>query len=136
MPTIYLSPSTQEFNPYNGGGNEEYYMNLIADAMIPYLEASGEGWLPAGDPFSVYPAQNGDCLESLRLIAFKAGIDDMRALELCESLYDRDTVLDVIKEALGYSVGYESYVKTSKELISVREKINELIKAKISSKRK
>ncbi|MEE0946506.1 MAG: N-acetylmuramoyl-L-alanine amidase [Acutalibacteraceae bacterium] len=41
MPTIYLSPSTQEFNPYVDYGNEEYYMNLIADAMIPYLEASG-----------------------------------------------------------------------------------------------
>lgn len=41
MPTIYLSPSTQEFNPYSGGGNEEYYMNLLADAMEPYLVASG-----------------------------------------------------------------------------------------------
>lgn len=41
MPKIYLSPSTQEFNFYNGGGTEEYYMNLIADAMIPYLRASG-----------------------------------------------------------------------------------------------
>lgn len=41
MPTIYLSPSTQEFNPYVGGGNEEYYMNLLADAMEPYLAASG-----------------------------------------------------------------------------------------------
>lgn len=41
IPTIYLSPSTQEFNPYNGGGNEEQYMNLVADAMIPYLEATG-----------------------------------------------------------------------------------------------
>lgn len=41
MPTIYLSPSTQEFNPYSGGGNEEQYMNLIADAMEPYLAASG-----------------------------------------------------------------------------------------------
>lgn len=41
MPVIYLSPSTQEFNPYSGGGNEEYYMNLIADAMEPYLAASG-----------------------------------------------------------------------------------------------
>lgn len=41
MPTIYLSPSTQEFNPYVIGGNEEYYMNLIADAMEPYLAASG-----------------------------------------------------------------------------------------------
>lgn len=41
MPRIYLSPSTQEFNPYAGGGNEELYMNLIADAMEPYLRASG-----------------------------------------------------------------------------------------------
>ena len=44
MPYIYLSPSTQEFNPYVGGGNEEYYMNLIADAMEPYLYASGIGF--------------------------------------------------------------------------------------------
>ncbi len=41
MPKIYLSPSTQEYNPYIDGGNEEYYMNLIADAMEPYLKASG-----------------------------------------------------------------------------------------------
>ncbi len=41
MPNIYLSPSSQEFNPYTGGGNEEYYMNLIADAMEPYLVSSG-----------------------------------------------------------------------------------------------
>ncbi len=41
MPRIYLSPSTQEFNPYVGSGNEEYYMNLVADAMIPYLNSTG-----------------------------------------------------------------------------------------------
>ena len=41
IPTIYLSPSTQEYNEYVTGGNEEQYMNLIADAMIPYLNATG-----------------------------------------------------------------------------------------------
>lgn len=41
MPRVFLSPSTQEFNPYIGGGNEEYYMNLVADRMEPYLRASG-----------------------------------------------------------------------------------------------
>ncbi|MCQ4638547.1 N-acetylmuramoyl-L-alanine amidase [Anaerovorax odorimutans] len=42
MPTIYLSPSVQDYNQYvTGTGNEEYYMNLIADAMAPYLRASG-----------------------------------------------------------------------------------------------
>lgn len=41
MPTIYLSPSTQESNLFVSGGSEEYYMNLIADAMVPYLNSSG-----------------------------------------------------------------------------------------------
>lgn len=42
MPTIFLSPSTQEFNAYyDGNGTEEQYMNAIADEMVPYLEASG-----------------------------------------------------------------------------------------------
>ena len=42
MPSLFLSPSVQEFNPYvNGLGTEEYYMNLVADAMEPYLIASG-----------------------------------------------------------------------------------------------
>lgn len=41
MPTIYLSPSTQESNLYVSGGSEEYYMNQLADAMEPYLRASG-----------------------------------------------------------------------------------------------
>lgn len=41
MPRIYLSPSLQQNNPYVIGGSEEYYMNLIADAMEPYLLSSG-----------------------------------------------------------------------------------------------
>ena len=42
MPSIYLSPSTQEFNEYvNGLGTEEEWMNRLADAMEPQLTASG-----------------------------------------------------------------------------------------------
>ena len=42
MPIIYLSPSTQEGNLYvTGSGTEEQWMNRLADAMIPYLAASG-----------------------------------------------------------------------------------------------
>lgn len=41
MPTIYLSPSVQEYNPFIIGGSEESYMNQIIDAMVPYLRASG-----------------------------------------------------------------------------------------------
>lgn len=41
MPKVFLSPSTQEWNTYVTEGNEELVMNRLADAMEPYLRASG-----------------------------------------------------------------------------------------------
>ncbi|MBQ5322040.1 MAG: SH3 domain-containing protein [Oscillospiraceae bacterium] len=41
MPTIYLSPSTQQANTYVTGGSEEYWMNLLADKMEPWLISTG-----------------------------------------------------------------------------------------------
>ena len=41
MPKVFLSPSTQEWNKYATEGNEEQYMNLLADLMEPYLLSSG-----------------------------------------------------------------------------------------------
>lgn len=41
MPKIFLSPSTQEWNKYATEGNEELYMNLLADRMEPFLRSSG-----------------------------------------------------------------------------------------------
>lgn len=40
-PRIYLSPSVQPYNLYPNGGDEQFWMNKIADAMIPYLDANG-----------------------------------------------------------------------------------------------
>ena len=41
MPIVFLSPSTQDWNPsVTGSGSEEYNMNLLTDALIPYLEAN------------------------------------------------------------------------------------------------
>lgn len=40
MASVYLSPSTQQANTTATGKSEEYYMNLVADAMEPYLVAS------------------------------------------------------------------------------------------------
>ena len=41
MPSVYLSPSTQEFNQYFSGGNEEEYMNLLADIVEENLRRNG-----------------------------------------------------------------------------------------------
>ena len=54
MPKVFLSPSTQEWNPYIDGGNEEQYMNLIADRMEPYLRSSGITYV-RNDPDRMLP---------------------------------------------------------------------------------
>ena len=42
MPIVFLSPSTQDWNPYvTGSGSEEYWMNRIVDAMETYLRSNG-----------------------------------------------------------------------------------------------
>ena len=42
MPKIYLSPSTQDWNMYvTNSGSEEYNMNRLADALVPYLRSNG-----------------------------------------------------------------------------------------------
>ena len=41
MPFLFLSPSTQAFNPYVNEGNEQLWMNALADEMEPLLRASG-----------------------------------------------------------------------------------------------
>ncbi len=41
MPVIYLSPSMNSFNKCLGGGDEQLYMNKLADEMEPYLKSSG-----------------------------------------------------------------------------------------------
>ena len=49
MPKIYLSPSTQDWNMYvTGSGSEEYNMNLLADALVPYLSPTASSTSATG----------------------------------------------------------------------------------------
>jgi len=45
MPTIFLSPSVQDFNQTVLGISEEALMNTVADAMEPYLIACNIGFV-------------------------------------------------------------------------------------------
>lgn len=66
MPFLFLSPSAQDFNPYVTTGNEQYWMNQLADRMEPYLFASGLN-VTRNDP-------NGSAAQSIR--ASNAGTYD------------------------------------------------------------
>ena len=78
MPTIYLSPSVQEYNPFIIGGSEEYYMNQIADAMIPYLRFSGIGFTRnnPGDTLAQVAAQSNAWSYDLHLALHSSSSPD------------------------------------------------------------
>ncbi len=109
-----------------------FYNNLLSsDEMNPYLELSGEYWVPAGDAFSVYPGLHGEAVESLRIAVFYDALQDMRAMKLCESLYSKDEVVSEIENILGDELTFSRCVYTADCMLAIREKINEMIKAKI-----
>lgn len=55
MNSIYLNPSNSQAT-FLGGGTEEYYMNLIADAMVPLLRANGIEFRRSNPGTSVHEA--------------------------------------------------------------------------------
>ena len=108
-----------------------YYNRFSCDLINPYQDASGDYFVPAGDAFSVYPAVDGTALDTIHYLVFKHGIEDIRALKLCESLYGRDYVVSLIDETAGQDITFKKYPEDAGYILELREKINTAIKAKI-----
>lgn len=106
-------------------GYNFYYTQYSKREISPYVITDGDGFAPAGDAFSVYPAPGGKPYRSLRLVAFHEALCDTRALSLCEKLCGKEAVLAVL-ESEG-EVTFSSYPRTAEFLLSTREKINEMI---------
>lgn len=110
-----------------------FYNNMSSvDTINPYADPSGEYWVPAGDPFSVYPAQDGTALESLRLIVFHEALEDVRAMKLCASFYGKDFVVAEIEKVFGEPVTFSRCARTAKQMLAVRARIDQLIAEALS----
>jgi len=110
-----------------------FYNNCSSvNPINPFLDASGEKWVPAGDAHSVYPAPDGTPYESIRLKVFADAITDMRAMQKCEEYYSHAEVVSAIEDILGYELRFDTCLLDSKTLLAVREKINAMIKSAIN----
>ena len=109
-----------------------YYNNRASgDAINPYLDLGGEDWVPAGDTFTVYPAQDGTPLESIRAITMDEVMQDIRAMRLAESLTSHETVVKAMESALGREITFDRCAESSEEMQRVRDAVNEIIIARI-----
>ena len=106
-----------------------FYNNAESDTVInPFADTSAEKWAPAGDAFSVYPGRGGEPLESIRMAVFFHALEDMRAMQLCESLYSHEEVVNAIENELGCELIFDRCAYSADEMLRIRERINDLIK--------
>lgn len=106
---------------YNFYNNQGSY-----DPIDPYLDSTGNYFVPSGDAYSVYPARDGTALESMRIVEFREAIDDLRAAKLAERLVGRERVLAAI-EALAGEVVFSRCVCDTETMLAIRESINSMI---------
>ena len=105
-----------------------YYNNRASgDAINPFMELGGEDWVPAGDCFVVYPDSDGTPLESIRLMSLLEAMQDIRAMQLCESYYSYTEVTEAIEAVLGEELSFKRCAYSSEEMLKVRETVNAMI---------
>ena len=83
-------------------GYNFYYNQGSRDLINPYCDSTGDYFFQSGDGYSVYPGFKGEALESIRIVAFHEGVQDMRAMKLCEELYGHDFVVEEIEKVCDY----------------------------------
>lgn len=105
-----------------------FYFSQYSKGLIdPYKVTDAGGSFSSGDSFVVYPGENGEPLDSLRLHVFYNGLEDMLALKLLESKIGKEKALAVLEEGLESPLTFRDYPHSAEWLLKTRERINRAI---------
>lgn len=104
-----------------------YYNNQYSyDRLDPFANSDGECFAASGDTYMVYPAPDGTAWESTRLRAMYEGMEDMRAMQLAESLCGKDAVVKAIEDICG-EVKFNKCVNDADTMLNIRRTVNDMI---------
>ena len=136
MPSCRNRSIGMQMYKYGLAGFLQWGFNFFAnqncvDTVDPFINIGGDNWVPAGDTSSVYPGFRGTALESLRIVVFHDALEDMRAMQLCESLYSKEEVVAEIEKIFGQTLTFYTCAKDGETVLRIREKINEMIKNRV-----
>lgn len=109
-------------------GYNFYNSQYSIEHINPYEVTDASGAFPSGDPFLVYPGENGQPEESLRMMVHDEAMTDLRALKLLESLTSREHVMELIEGNLPEPLTFKRYPKSDMYLIQLRDRVNREIK--------
>ena len=97
-----------------------WYSKLSKFAIDPFMTNDSSGFI-SGDAFVVYPVDSKDnVVVSSRLYVFNEALQDVRALDLLESLTNRDYVLGLLEDFYRFT----DYPRCNDYYINLRETIN------------
>lgn len=95
----------------------------------PYQVTHADYAFPSGDPYLVYPGEDGRPVSSIRNQVQMEGLYDLRALELLEEYVGRDAVEALILEETDSKPTFHSYPASAQYLLGLRDKVNrEIVK--------
>ena len=89
-------------------GYNFYYSQLAISKIDPYNVTDAGGAFPSGDPFSVYPIENG-VAPSLRQKVFSNALEDIRLLMLLEQKIGRQATLELLEKTAGMEITFTEY---------------------------
>lgn len=115
-------------------GYNFYNCQYSYNTVNPYLDTTGDYFAPSGDAYVVYPGKGGVPEPSIRLKLLRDAFQDIRALQLCEQLYDRDYVIGLIDEGLDTPLTLSEYPQDAAYILALREKVNGAIRERIGSR--
>lgn len=112
-------------------GHNFWYSQYSIREINPFEESDAGKAFPSGDAYVVYPGEDGKPLNSLRLKVFYDALQDLRALQLLESLIGREKVIAILEEGLETSITFKEYPHEDAWLLNKRARINAEIKKAI-----
>lgn len=107
-------------------GYNFYFSQLSRYPINPYTTTSSDGAFPSGDPFSVYPTNNGP-IPSLRAKVFYEALQDIRLCQALEERIGREEVIAMIDTEAGMDVTFTDYPRNSVFVPRLTEKMKSLL---------
>jgi hypothetical protein len=113
-------------------GYNHWYSQKSLKPINPYQVTDADLAFPSGDAFLVYPGKEGP-VSSIRLAVLREAMQDIRALQLLEELAGKQETIRCLEEGMNEPITFRNYEESSSWMIEMRERVNQMIKKRISS---
>ncbi len=105
-------------------GYNFYNSQYSISPINPFQITDAGGAFPSGDPFLVYPAEDGTPYASIRLMVLSEALYDLRTLRLLEKLTDRSFVESMIYQEYDRPITFKEYPQDASYLLNLRKRVN------------